>query len=83
MSTPDGDDMVDVEIVVPDVNGNNVHKDTKTSFKDDESIAVWADESVKYLKDADIINGYEDNTFKPGNDIKRAEAITMLTRAVK
>lgn len=79
----DGEEMADVEIVVPDINGNNVHKDTKTSFKDDESIAVWADESVKYLKDADIINGYEDNTFKPGNDIKRAEAITMLTRAVK
>lgn len=79
----DGDDMVDVEIVAPDVNGNMVEKDTKTSFADDDLIASWADESVQYLKDNDIVNGYDDNTFGPSNDIKRAEAITMLNRAVK
>lgn len=76
-------DVVEVEITAEDINGNLVHKDTKTSFVDDEFIAVWADESVNYLKEEGIINGYEDNTFGPSNDIKRAEAITMLSRAVQ
>ena len=74
---------VEVEITAEDINGNLVHKDTKTSFVDDEFIAVWADESVNYLKEEGIINGYEDNTFGPSNDIKRAEAITMLARAIQ
>lgn len=63
-------------------------KDTKTDFKDDTSIAVWADgavntlskESAKDAKDK-VINGYEDNTFRPENNITRAESIVMLTNS--
>ena len=30
-----------------------------------------------------IINGYNDGTFKPNNEVTRAEAITMLMRAME
>ena len=73
----------DVEIVEADVNGNDVEKDTKTKFKDDLDIAVWADESVEYLTDNNIIKGYDGNVFMPQNNIKRAEAVEMMARAVK
>ena len=58
-------------------------EDTKTNFKDDADIAIWADESVDALTKAGVITGYEDNTFKPAGNIKRVEAVVMMTRAVK
>lgn len=36
---------------------------------------------INYLVDRQIINGYPDQTFKPGNDVTREEAITMVGRA--
>lgn len=63
-------------------------KDTKTTFKDDKAIAIWADGAVKTLseesakdKNDKVINGYEDNTFRPENNITRAESIVMLTNS--
>lgn len=40
----------------------------------------WYAEAVYLLADAGIIQGYEDGTFQPDNEITRAEAITMLNR---
>lgn len=37
--------------------------------------------AISYLHDIGIIDGYEDNTFKPYNKINRAEALKMLTIA--
>ena len=73
----------DVEEVAEDINGVEVQLDTKTKFKDDLDIAVWADESVEYLTDENIIKGYDGNLFMPQNNIKRAEAVEMMARAVK
>lgn len=57
--------------------------DTKTMFKDDANIAVWADGSVHEMsKDkVGVIKGYEDTTFRPENKITRAESIAMITRS--
>ncbi|EPZ62463.1 hypothetical protein H477_5352 [[Clostridium] sordellii ATCC 9714] len=33
------------------------------------------------LSDNNIINGYEDNTFRPHNNMTRAENVTILSRA--
>lgn len=87
-SNINGKKKVEVEQVTTDVNGNRVHKDTVTNFVDDENIAVWADESVQYLVDNELSNGYElaDGTgrkeYKPADQIKRAEAVVMMNRSV-
>lgn len=71
--------------VVVDNNGNKVHNvstDLKTMFRDSNKVGVWADESVAELAKAGVINGYDkDNTFKPQNNITRAEMMTMISKA--
>ena len=37
--------------------------------------------AIKYLKENNLINGYDDNTFKPTQLINRAEALKMLFKA--
>ena len=49
-------------------------QDTKTNFKDDADIAIWADESVDALTKAGVITGYEDNTLKH-NSLKLSSLI--------
>lgn len=84
----DASEKVEVEQVTTDVNGNRVHKDTVTNFVDDDKIAVWADESVAYLVENGLSNGYTvaDGTgrkeYKPANQIKRAEAVVMMNRSL-
>ena len=56
-------------------------EDTETAqlnFADNADIPDWAAESMRKLLGAGIINGYSDNTIKPQNNIKRAEAAVML-----
>ena len=43
----------------------------------------WAYEYVNYLSDNGIINGYENNTFRPNNNVSRAEFIKLITSANK
>lgn len=38
---------------------------------------------VKYLKDQGLIQGYPDGTFKPNQEINRAEALKILVGAIK
>ena len=38
----------------------------------------WAREIINVIADKNIVNGYEDNTFKPNNSITRAEFLTIL-----
>lgn len=37
--------------------------------------------AISYLKEKGIINGYEDNSFKPNQEINRAEALKIITLA--
>ena len=39
-------------------------------------------EAITYLTDKGVIHGYEDGTFKPENDITRAEFLTLLLEFV-
>lgn len=41
----------------------------------------WADGYINALKNAKIVDGYTDGTYKPENDITRAEAVKMVNRA--
>jgi hypothetical protein len=54
-----------------------------TTFTDDANIADWAKESVAAASGYGIITGYEDNTFKPKANLTRAEAVTVIARALE
>jgi hypothetical protein len=50
-------------------------------FTDSDKIAAWAAKYVRLCVKADIIIGYEDNTFRPEKYITRAEALKMIEKA--
>lgn len=39
--------------------------------------------AIQYLKSQNLIDGYEDGTFKPDQEINRAEALKILLKAIK
>lgn len=43
----------------------------------------WAEQAIVKLAKAGILAGYPEGTFKPDNQISRAEILTILTRALK
>lgn len=47
------------------------------SFDDEENIAEYALVPIKTMYCLNVINGYEDNTFKPASPITRCEAAKM------
>ena len=52
-----------------------------SAFNDGNLVQDWAKPYVEGVLKAGYMNGYaEDNTFKPSNNIKRGEAITVLSR---
>ena len=57
--------------------------DGNLNFSDGYAISDWAKEYVDALSDYGYINGYEDNTFRPQNNITRAETVTILSRTEK
>jgi chitinase len=52
-------------------------------FSDSNKISSWAKEYVGAAAEHNLIKGYEDNTFRPQNNIKRAEALVLLDRILK
>lgn len=40
----------------------------------------WASPAISRLAERDVITGYADNTFRPGNSVTRAEFATMLVK---
>lgn len=53
------------------------------NFKDSLSIQSWAKGYVSKAISLKIIKGYEDGTFKPANDVTRAEASMILINALR
>lgn len=47
----------------------------------DASEVGWAEEAINYLSKNGYVNGYDDNTFRPNNNVTRAEFVSMLVRA--
>ncbi len=52
---------------------------TESRFSDVEE-GAWYTAYVKYLSNVDIVEGYEDGTFRPNNNITRAEFATIASR---
>jgi len=40
----------------------------------------WAEETIKEFTDKKFINGYKDNTFKPNNNMTRAEFVKVVNK---
>lgn len=42
----------------------------------------WANEAVEALSEKNVVAGYEDNTFKPNNEITREEFVKLIVSAL-
>lgn len=56
--------------------------DVKPQFSDMKGYA-WANEYVNYVYAQNGLKGYEDGSFRPGNNITRAEFVAVVVRIVK
>lgn len=45
-------------------------------------VPAWADKSVNYLVDKQVLSGYPDGTFGSSDTLDRASAATIMTRAL-
>lgn len=52
------------------------------NFADSSSIAAWAHDAVASVVAAKLMSGYPDQTFKPQADATRAEAVSVIARAL-
>ena len=52
-------------------------------FADSTDIADYAVSAVTSLSSMNIINGYDDDTYRPHNNATRAEAATIISRSMK
>jgi len=55
----------------------------KLSDKFSDTSGHWAKEYIDDLVNSEVINGYEDKTFRPNDLITRAEAIKIIVSAMK
>jgi hypothetical protein len=53
------------------------------TFADGADIADWAKDAVMTASENNLITGYPDNTFKPKGQATRAEAVTLIVKALK
>jgi hypothetical protein len=51
-------------------------------FTDANEVSSWATDAVNAVVRTEIMGGYEDNTFKPQNKATRAEAATVIVKAL-
>lgn len=59
---------------------NNTEKKETVSFSDIDQ-ALWAKDAINRLASVGVINGYADGTFKPNNQITRAEFSKIIVLA--
>lgn len=57
-------------------------KNASTAFADMKNIPNWAQSFIEQAVAAGIINGYEDQTFRPTQNVNRTEIAVMIVRAL-
>jgi len=53
------------------------------TFKDKDSISAWARQSVASAVANELMFGYPDQTFRPLDNASRAEAVSVIARALQ
>ncbi|WP_336786121.1 OmpL47-type beta-barrel domain-containing protein [Paenibacillus sp. MMO-177] len=53
----------------------------ESEFSDKDGIPAWAAEAIARAKEFGIVNGYADGSFRPNEQVTRAELVTMLAKA--
>ncbi len=69
--------------IIAKARGLTLDSQAALTFSDAAAVPGWARPAVAAAVQAGIINGYEDNTFRPERQITRAELATMIVRAMK
>lgn len=60
-----------------------LQKGLDKTFNDSKDISTWAHGAVQLASSNGIINGYPDGSFRPQALATRAEAVAVITRAIK
>ena len=60
-------------VIEPQTAVKKVFEDVEPSF--------WAADAIRELSEKKIVNGYDDETFKPNNSITREEFVTIIVNA--
>lgn len=61
----------------------NAESGQAKTFKDSSDISSYAANAIEEAAKLQIINGYEDNSFKPKAPISRAEAVIMIEKLLE
>ncbi|XEC95806.1 S-layer homology domain-containing protein [Paenibacillus tarimensis] len=56
---------------------------TELNFTDKNELRAWSEEYVQTAVKAGLIKGYDDGTFRPNQNISRAEMVTILVRGLE
>ncbi len=65
------------------INGDDIPDGAYDSSFPDVPDNAWYNKYVGYLEAYDVISGYEDNTYRPENQVTRGELAAVITRAQK
>lgn len=71
----------DLAVILYRIIGNE--EEYVSEFSDQSNIADYALSAVSFMREKRIISGYEDNTFRPVNNITRAEAAVMIYKCLE
>lgn len=72
----------DVAVILYRLFGSKLAKSDGAGFADSSDIADYALGAVSALASNSIINGYQDGTFKPQNNITRAEIAHLMANCI-
>ncbi|MGK7888321.1 MAG: DUF3747 domain-containing protein, partial [Leptolyngbyaceae cyanobacterium] len=69
------DEMPNVDLNIPTAVDGNPYPDVVASR--------WSAAKIKFAQDNNIISGYQDGNFRPGQEVTRAELMAILRRAAE
>ncbi|SFJ84558.1 S-layer homology domain-containing protein [Paenibacillus sp. UNC496MF] len=73
----------EIAVIAQRLLGLTPSADSARAFADAASIPSWSKGAVGAVEDAGIMRGYEDHAFRPANNATRAEAVVILSQALK